>query len=318
MEFFKRHILWLSFGALIIIVVGGYTFAFAPPSDFPQGKTVVIARGASVSDIANELFDAHVIKHSTALWFTLRVSGTSDRVQAGTYLFATKENVFTIAHRLTTGASGLPLVRVTFPEGMTVRDIGTEIHTALPQISVQDFVSAGKSSEGYLFPDTYLFLPDTSITVIIETMRKTFDIKIQALSSDIAASGHSLADVMTMASLVEKEARTDLNRRIVAGILWDRLALSMPLQVDAVFGYIFDRDTYSPSFADLKVDSPYNTYTHKGLPPGPICNPGLASIDAAIHPTKTKYLYYLTDKDGVMHYATTYVAHQANQQKYLH
>jgi UPF0755 protein len=91
----------------------------------------------------------------------------------------------------------------------------------------------------------------------------------------------------------------------------------MPLQVDAVFGYIYNRDTYSPSFTDLKVVSPYNTYTHKGLPPGPINNPGLDSLDAALHPTKTDYLYYLTDANGVMHYATTYAGHQANQRKYL-
>ena len=120
-----------------------------------------------------------------------------------------------------------------------------------------------------------------------------------------------------MASLVEKEARTDANRRIVAGVLWNRLALGMPLQVDAVFGYIFDRDTYSPSFEDLKVDSPYNTYTHKGLPPGPISNPGLESIYAALYPTKTNYLYYLTGRDTLMHYAKTYAEHQANRRKYL-
>ena len=105
---------------------------------------------------------------------------------------------------------------------------------------------------------------------------------------------------------------------MIAGILWNRLERNMPLQADAVFGYIFDRDTYSPSFADLKVDSPYNTYTHKGLPPGPICNPGLDSIQAALHPAKTNYLYYLVDKNGVIHYATTYAEHRLNEQKYLH
>ncbi len=102
-----------------------------------------------------------------------------------------------------------------------------------------------------------------------------------------------------------------------AGLINNRLKLGMPLQVDAVFGYIYGRDTYSPSLTDLKVNSPYNSYTHKELPPGPIDNPGLDSIDAAIHPTKTGYLYYLTDKNGVMHYATTFAQHQANQQKYL-
>ena len=120
-----------------------------------------------------------------------------------------------------------------------------------------------------------------------------------------------------MASLVEKEARTIASRRLVAGILWNRLELGMPLQVDAVFGYIFNRETYSPSFADLTTESPYNLYLHKGLPPGPINNPGLDALGATLNPTKTDYLYYLTGTDNLMHYATTYAGHLANQRKYL-
>ena len=148
-------------------------------------------------------------------------------------------------------------------------------------------------------------------------MRENFDAKISSLSADINTSGHSISDTVIMASIVEKEARTSTNRKIVAGVLWNRLALGMPLQVDAVFGYIFNRDTYSPSLADLKTESPYNLYLHIGLPPGPIDNPGLDSLLAALHPTKTNYFYYLTDPNGVMHYATTFAEHQANQMKYL-
>jgi UPF0755 protein len=148
-------------------------------------------------------------------------------------------------------------------------------------------------------------------------MRDNFDAKLAPLVADVRASGRRLSDTVILASLVEKEARTSVNRRIVAGILLNRLRLGMPLQVDAVFGYIYGRDTYSPSFADLKVDSPYNTYMHPGLPPGPINNPGLDALLAVLHPTETAYLYYLTDRDGVMHYAKTYATHQANQAKYL-
>ncbi|MBI4133443.1 endolytic transglycosylase MltG, partial [Candidatus Uhrbacteria bacterium] len=122
---------------------------------------------------------------------------------------------------------------------------------------------------------------------------------------------------LILASYLEREVPEFEDRRIVAGILLRRMQLGMPLQVDAVFGYIFGRDTYPPSLEDLKVDSPYNTYTHTGLPPGPINNPGLESIEAVLNPTKTDYLYYLTDTDGFMHYATTYAGHQTNQRKYL-
>lgn len=120
-----------------------------------------------------------------------------------------------------------------------------------------------------------------------------------------------------MASLIEREAKTDEDRKTIAGILWNRIDLKMPLQVDAVFGYIKGIDTYHPTSEDLSIESPYNTYLHAGLPPTPISNPGLESLHAAATPTKTDYLYYLTGKDGVMHYAKTFEEHKANRAKYL-
>ncbi len=318
MDFFKRHALWFFAFALALLIVGSYSFLIAPPANFPSGNRVVIEKGLAVSDIAQELHDSHIVAHPSFLEVVLRISGASSRVQAGTYLFSEPENIFVVAYRLASGAFGLPPVRITFPESITVLDMGAKVADAFPNIPAQEFVSAGKSYEGYLFPDTYLFPPDADTTSIIKAMRENFNAKIAPLAGDIGASGHSLSDIVIMASLLEKEVRTDVNRRIVAGILWNRLKRGMPLQVDAVFGYIYGRDTFSPSFTDLKVDSPYNTYTHTGLPPGPIGNPGLESMEAALHPTQTDYLYYLTGKDSLMHYATTYAGHQANQKKYLY
>lgn len=318
MEFFKRHIVWLFSFALAVPIVGGYSLMFAPPSTFPVGDVIVVEWGTSVSDIAAKLSDAHIIKHSSVLQIVLRISGASNRVQAGAYLFSVPENALTVAYRLSTGAYGLPPVRITFPEGITVLDMGEKIADAFPSIPAKDFLSEAKAYEGYLFPDTYLFPPDANIASIGKAMRENFDAKISPLLSDIKTSGHPLSDIIIMASLLEKEVRMDANRRTVSGILWNRLGRGMPLQVDAVFGYIYGRDTFSPTFADLKVDSPYNTYMHTGLPPGPINNPGLESIDAALHPTKTDYLYYLTGKDNLMHYATTYAGHEANRKKYLY
>lgn len=247
----------------------------------------------------------------------MRITGASSHVQSGAYLFSTPQNVFVIAYRLAIGDYGLPPVRITFPEGETVRDYAERVHAAFPSIIESDFLALAKPYEGYVFPDTYLFLASSDVATIVQTMRANFTAKIAPLTEGVNASGHSLSDIITLASLVEREARSVENKRIVAGVLWNRLRLGMPLQVDAVFGYIYGRDTYSPSFADLKIDSPYNTYTHKGLPPGPISNPGIESIDAAVNPTRTDYLYYLTGKDNLMHYATTYAQHQANQKKYL-
>lgn len=301
----------------IIALLGGYYSLFSPPANFPSGSIVIIAQGASASLVAKELADAHVIAQPMLLNFILRISGESDSIQAGAYRFQTPQNLFSIAYRIVTGAYGIPPSRITFVEGTTVREMALRVAETFSALSADNFLKIGKPYEGYLFPDTYLFVPNTDAESIVKTMRANFTAKTAALSGDINASGHSLSDIVVMASLIEKEARTSANRRIVAGILWDRLKLGMPLQVDAVFGYIYNRDTYSPSLADLKVVSPYNTYLHKGLPPGPINNPGLDAIEAVLHPTKTNYLYYLTDPDGVMHYATTYAQHQSNQRKYL-
>ena len=290
---------------------------FSAPANFSSESFVSITRGTSARDVAKKLSDAHIIRHPYLLQFVFRISGKSDALQAGMYRFNTPDNLFIVAYRLVAGVYGIPPVRIIFYEGETVRTMTKKVVEAFSLISAEDFLKAGKPYEGYLFPDTYLFESFVDANSIITTMRKNFNTKIAPFMLDIAASEHSLSDIITIASLIEKEARTSVNKRIVSGILWNRLKLGMPLQVDAVFGYIYNRDTYSPSFADLRVDSPYNTYLYTGLPPGPIANPGLDSIEAALKPTKTTYLYYLTGTDNLMHYATTYAGHLANQRKYL-
>lgn len=315
MSFSKRYIVWVI--ALGVLCAGGYRLFFTAPSHFSAGTVVKIENGASAVEVATTLADAGIIRDPQLLRLTLRLSGGSSHIQPGPYLFSSPQNVFTVARRLVVGDFGLPPVRVTFPEGETARDIAKRVHGAFPDISSFDFLSEAQPYEGYLFPDTYIFLPSANADAVVKTMRANFNEKIAPLLAEVNTSGHPLSDIVIMASLIEREARTLAVKRIIAGILWNRLELGMPLQVDAVFGYIYGRDTYSPTFDDLKVDSPYNTYTHKGLPPGPISNPGLDSLDAALHPTKTDYLYYLTGRDGVMHYATTYAGHQANQRKFL-
>ncbi|MFA6503041.1 MAG: endolytic transglycosylase MltG [Candidatus Paceibacterota bacterium] len=308
---------WLAAFVLAVLLVVGYGASFAPPRDFPSGSTLRVVRGASVPEIADDLSTSHIIAHPLLLRAVLRATGASGSVQPGVYLFAKPENLFVVAYRLVAGAYGLPPVRLTFIEGVTVREAGAQIAAAFADVSANEFVAKAGLQEGYLFPDTYFFQPSADTDIIIETMHSNFEAKIAPLSDNVRASGHSLSDIVIMASLIEKEARSTEARRMVAGILWNRLNRGMPLQVDAVFGYIFNRDTYSPSYADLKVDSPYNTYTHKGLPPSPICNPGLDALQAALNPAQTSYLYYLTGKDNQMHYAKTYAEHQTNRQKYL-
>jgi len=295
-DFYKRHFPWIVAFVLAVLIVSGYRLLFSPPSNFPSGDIVVIAEGSSAPHVAEELAGAHVIARPFMLELMLRIGAGSTRIQAGAYLFKAPQNLFTIAYRLVAGDYGLPLARITFIEGVTVREMAAQVAEIFPTIPASTFFSQGQSQEGYLFPDTYLFQPSADAASILKTMRANFDEKITPLASEIQASGYSLSDIVIMASLIEKEARTDADRHLVAGILWKRLELGMPLQVDAA------RDTY----------------THTGLPAAPICNPGLDSIESTLHPTKTDYLYYLTGKDDLMHYATTFAGHQANVRKYLH
>jgi UPF0755 protein len=294
MDMLKRNRSLVIALALVAIFCSYYLF-FSPPKNFPSGDIVIIAQGMSAPSVVTELANAHIISHPSVLRFILKISGTSDRIHFGAYRFESPENVFVVAYRLIVGDYGLPLVRITIIGGMTIDEIAAQVADNFPSLSANNFIKEAESSEGYLFPDTYFFPPGTDLSSIISAMRANFDSKTASLSGEVLASEHSFSDAIILASLVEKEARTDTDKKIIAGILWNRLSLNMPLQVDA-----------AP-----------DTYLHTGLPSSPICNPGLESIEAALQPTKTNYLYYLTGKDGLMHYSTTFAGHQANLRKYL-
>lgn len=312
---------WRHWALIVVIVLAfgtvGYEAILAPPGAFAPDTIVVIAPGTGVDGAAQELAQQHIISHPKVFRVLLALMG-AHAIRAGTYRFAQPQNTYVVAQRLTNGTYGLPNVRITFTEGMTSREMAQKVAKRFPGISASDFISAAQPYEGYLFPDTYVFSPSDTAQSIVQTMRQTFQKQTATLQQEASTTGHSFADIVTMASLVQDEARTLSSQKMVAGILWNRIRIRMPLQVDAVFGYIFNRPTYSPSFADLSVDSPYNTYTHYGLPPGPIGNPGLNALTAAAFPAQTKDLYYLTGKDGQMHYARTYAQQLANQRRYLH
>ncbi len=303
----------LRLSAYAFLALSFYALALGPPAEYPQGKVIVIPSGATITDAADMLKEEHAIR--SASLFSIAVRFGRNSVVAGSYLLHEKENVFSLAYRLSRGKTGLTPLKVTIPEGTSVWQAAAILKNTLGDFDSAGFTALAKSDEGYLFPDTYFLTPGVAPETVIQVMKNNFDRRVRPLKKDIEAFDRSESDVIIMASLLEKEARQSETRRTIAGILWKRLQLGMPLQVDAVFGYIFDRDTYSPSPSDLEVDSPYNTYKYKGLPPGPINNPGIEAIEDAITPIKTPYLYYLTDKEGNIHYAKTFAEHVANQQK---
>ena len=287
------------------------------PEKFPAGQVLLIENGATLSEIAVNLARQEVISSPFLFGTFVRFLEGETSVQAGAYVFDESRNLFQIAYALMTGTSGIPPVRITFSEGLSVREMSAHLAHVMPEFDARTFAESAERSEGYLFPDTYLFPRGASADDVIARMRENFNAKIESLAADVAASGRSLTDLVIMASLIEKEARAPADKRIVSGILWKRLSIGMPLQVDAVFGYIKKTDTYHPTLADLEIHSPYNTYQHPGLPPGPIANPGLESLSAALEPAQTNYLYYLTGRNGVMRYAKTFDEHKENRERYL-
>ena len=222
-----------------------------------------------------------------------------------------------VALRITTSDHRLEPVRVTVQEGLSVIEIAEIFEESLPEFDKTAFVLEARDKEGYLFPDTYLFLPNVTPGEIIAIMQDNFERKFKTIEDRVGEFGKTPEQVVVMASLLEREARTLETRRMISGILWQRYTIGMALQVDAVFEYINGKNTYELNLKDLEIDSPYNTYRYAGLPPGPIANPSLDSLIAAVTPIKSNYLFYLNDSEGVMHYAATHDEHVLNKEKYL-
>lgn len=294
-----------------------FIFNSQAPVDFPLNIVYTIEKGAGLNSTASDLVNKKIIKSAFYFKVFSVLSAGPKGIIAGDYSLNSKENVFTLAKRMTSGDYEIQKVKITFPEGLNVFEIAKLISAKFVEISEKDFLEKARALEGYLFPDTYIFEANTDSETIIKSMRENFKQKIIVVKDLINKSGHSESDIIKMASIVEEEGRTTETRQIIAGILWKRLSLNMPLQVDSSFKYINGKTTKDLILADLKIDSPYNSYLYKGLPPTPISNPGLDSIKATLLPIKTSYLYFLNDTEGKMHYAKTYAEHLQNKELYL-
>jgi UPF0755 protein len=209
------------------------------------------------------------------------------------------------------------LVAVTIPEGATRKDIAKTAQLKNPQFDVDAFLSLTEGKEGYLFPETYFVPPDFTAEELVAFIEKTYQEKVVPLKTQFEARGRTEKEVLTLASLLERETNSEESMKVVAGILENRMEIGMALQVDASLEYILEKPLKELTPEDLKIDSPYNTYSHNGLPPTPIGNPGLRAIEAILNPTKSSYFYYITDEQGEFHYAKTFEEHKLNVQKYL-
>lgn len=299
----------------VAVVVFGW-WIVSPPAHFPVGEMVRVEQGQPLSIVADQLQAQGVIRSSFIFTAGLRVLGKDNNIDSGIYIFEKPENLFVVGYRIVKGEFGFVEKRITITEGMTVREIGEELVAVFPDFDVETFRKQAEPLEGYLFPDTYFFMPDVTPQDVITRIRTHFDEKIVEVNAELETSDLTLEEAVVLASILEKEGRSFEVRQQIAGVLMNRLEREMPLQVDAVFGYIYGVPTYSPTLDDLESDSPYNTYRFEGLPPGPINNPGIEAIRAALTPQASEYLYYLTDNDGVMRYARTFEEHRANRERY--
>ena len=334
----------LTGGALIVLgffvtMFAGRAWFAHPTPGFEDALNASISLEVKSGDrfgtVASELKQEGVIDSEFGLRFYARVFDSST-IYPGTYTIlrdSSYQDIMAVLHQIESN-----VVRITIPEGFSLADMGVRIQKFLPSItteawnaavgtsgtaSANAFVAsamkpAGVDLEGYLFPDTYEFSKDATAdqvaNIMIDTMKSHID-DLGAPTGD--AVGMSTHEMLTLASIVEKEVRTAETMKNVADVFLKRIAIGMPLQSDATINFIIDGDNPSPLYSDLEVESPYNTYKHAGLPPGPISAPGLNALTAVFHPTSNDYYYFLTTDAGAIYYAKTYDQHLVNKANHL-
>lgn len=313
-----------NMSSLLLIITGGvaalvlYVYVIAPPAAFPLQTLVSVPEGSTADDVGRLLAEQNVVQSAGAFRLAVTVLGADRGVRAGDYIFKEPKGLISVARTIIAGAYGLEPLRFRVPEGATTRDMAKLFASQLQRFDEEKFLKDAQPIEGYLFPDTYFFLPNANEEVVIKAMKQNFDDNIATLAGEIAAFGKPLEEVVIMASILEKEAFNLNDRRMIAGVLWRRIRIDMALQVDAAFLYSIGRSTFTLTKADLQnEEDPYNTYVHKGLPPGAIGSPSLSSLRAAVTPIDKGYLFYLADRNHVTHYSKTYEEHLRLKAQYL-
>ena len=305
--------LMVLMGTLLATVVIYFPLQNEAPNDFAVHQQIKIEEGLSTKEIIASLYEQGVIRSKLAFSIFLKLHFSDAYIQAGSYIFDRPLSSIEVAEAITKGLYMTPPIKVTIPEGFRA----SHIRAYLPQKFKNEDISKIDELEGYLFPDTYYIEEETTFEELLTMMQENFYRKTAEFQPQIDASGLSLEEVVILASILEKEGNDEESMRTIAGILRSRLEAEMPLQVDATFYYTLGKTSAELTRADLRTDSPYNTYTNKGLPAGPIANPGLTAIKAVLDPIPSNYFYYLTGTNGIFYYAETHDEHVANKYRYL-
>jgi len=278
-----------------------------------------ISEGDTVREVVSNLSTQKLIRSPIAFYLLVRLLGIEKNLQAGDYRLNRTMDATKIARSLTLGMKD---VWVTILEGWRAEEVATKVAKEL-DIPEKEFLR--EATEGYMFPDTYRIPREASASAVVSLFKDNFEKKIlEPYKNDIRQSSLSVLEIITLASIIEREGRTDEDRPVIAGILFNRMKESWPLETDATLQYALGYQSKEKTWwkkelyeEDKTIDSPFNTYTNVGLPPAPIANPGLSSIKAVLHPTQTENMFYIHDKSGNVHYAKTIDEHNANVEKYL-
>jgi UPF0755 protein len=320
----KKKFLSISF-ALVILLVSATVVVIsslaAPSPKLTKTERFVIPKGQSIAGIAERLEDAGLIRSHWAFRLWVSKNQLQNKIQAGSFELSDNLTLPELALALTRGTDDL---WVTVPEGWRREEIAASLaKQELSEFDEKEFLQLTTGLEGQLFPDTYLLSKESSTKAVAQLFANTFESRVkQGLATQLAEAQMSLNEVLTLASLVQRESANEAEMPLVAGILLNRMEIQMPLQVDATLQYVkatgANGDWWPDALAaDKELDSLYNTYQHAGLPPAPICNPGLDAIKAVLSPEKTSALYYLHDSQGQIHTAQDLAGHNANVNKYL-
>ncbi len=322
-------ILMVSFIIILIIFLslGLYAYEeFKPPNDF-EPKKIYIKDGMSPKEIGEMLKREKIIKNVSLFVIFAKYYEIDEKLKSGIYEFNEKMNLKEVLFKLTQGGVP-PFIKVTIKEGQTLKEIAALFEESglctkekfLEETNkielYKDYIfEDAKSLEGFLYPDTYFFERENlnkNIVMMLENFNKKFYEVYKGYQGSL-----NKYDILKLASIVEKEAMVDEERNLIAGVFLNRLEIGMPLQADPTLKYILDNPSYTLTSKQLEIDSPYNSYKYNGLPPTPICNPSIKSIEAVLNPQKTDFLYFVADGNGRHLFAKTFEEHLRNIHKVM-
>lgn len=315
---------------MLLAAAAGYfyynTGLKAVSTENASAKEVIIPKGSSVKTIAGILEKENIIKDSLVFEIYCKFSDKADKLKAGKYSISNSLDVPGVVDVIATGKALVDTVKFTIPEGYKLEQIVEKLESlgVVSQEEIEAALEPGKYAyafigqipdrenklEGYLFPDTYEIYKDTNAEAIIDKLLGRFDqLFTEEYRNRAKELNMSIDQVVTLASIIEREAKLDSERKTISAVFHNRLKKNMMLQSCATVQYLFKEQKEVLTYKDLEIQSPYNTYIHAGLPPGPIASPGIKSIEAALYPEDSEYLYFVAKDDGSHVFTKTYSEH---------